>query len=77
MISWALVESLGVLEWNQIPSPMGQAPKYIMRALARISTTHLYAPIRTSAHLYASYALCAGHFGAFFEPRPCKLFFLA
>ena len=45
-----------------IPSAMGQAPK-IYNALARISTTHLYAgactythlraPIRTYAHLYA------------------------
>jgi hypothetical protein len=64
----------GVLEWNQIPSPMGQAPK-IHNALARISTTHLYAPIRTSAHLYAPYALCAGHLGAFLNPGLASFFF--
>jgi hypothetical protein len=64
----------GVLEWNQIPRPMGQAQK-IHNALARISTTHLYAPIRTSAHLYAPYALCAGHLGAFLNPGLASFFF--
>ena len=38
-----------VLEQNQISSPMGQAPQNT-DALACISTTHLYAPIRTYTH---------------------------
>ena len=54
---------------------MGQAPKKY-NALARISTTHLYAPIRTSAHLYALYALCAGNLGAFLNPGPWGVFAL-
>ena len=64
----------GFLEWNQIPSPMGQAPKKY-NALARISATHLYAPIRTSAHLYAPIRTMRSAFGCFFEPRPRGLFF--
>ena len=56
------------------PKPYGPGPKKY-NALARISTTHLYAPIRTSAHLYALYALCAGHLGAFLNPGLAGFFF--
>ena len=63
----------GVSEWNHNPSPMGQVPKQI-NALARISTTHYYAPLRTTTHHYALYALCAWHLGAFLNPGPWSLF---
>ena len=67
----------GVLEWNQIPSPIGQVPKNIQCAGAHF----LYAPIRTYTHLYAPLRTIRiirtmrRAFGCFFEPRPCELFF--
>ena len=50
---------------------MGQAPAQ-SNALARIYTTHLYAPLRTLTHYTQS--LCACHLGTVFEPRPLGLF---